>query len=305
VAKRMQIGRRSEWSCEVAKRMQIGRRVNGAALRGVPLVPWRRRGFARPLLVAELLIVFALLRVYDWVKAAAAEKGVPAQGHAETLVRVERTVHVYFEPALDHLLARHLTLSWVASWYYQFAHIGVALTVLALCYVRWPTIYRPARNTLVATNVVGLVVFVLYPVMPPRLLPGAGFIDAVALAGFGTTHGGPVPADQYAAMPSLHVAWSLWAAVVLIVAARRRWAGWLALLYPATTTLVVLATGNHYLLDVVAAVGTVAIAAAGLGLRRATPAARIARGSAAGGTPGPCADQPPTPPGEASYPVAV
>jgi membrane-associated phospholipid phosphatase len=269
-----------------------------------PFSALRRRGAARPLLFGELLIVFALLRVYDWVKSAASEKGVPAQGHAQTLVHAERGLHVYIEPSLDHALAAHPTLSLIASWYYQFAHIGVALAVLALCYVRWPTIYRQARNTLVATNVVGLVVFVLYPVMPPRLLPGAGFVDAVALAGFGSTHGGPVPADQYAAMPSLHVAWALWAAVVLTVGARRRWIGWLAFLYPATTTVVVIATGNHYLLDVVAAAVMVAIAAAGLGLRRGTRAARIAQrrevAVAVGADPG----EPPQP-GESSYPIAV
>lgn len=238
------------------------------ATAAAPATVARRVPRRRPPLAGELLIVFGLLRVYDWVKGVVAGEGAFAHGHAGTLVHAERLLHLYLEPGMDHWLAREHGLSLVASWYYQFAHIPVALGVLALCYVRWPWLYRPARNTLLATNVVGLVTFLWYPVMPPRLLPGGGFVDSVAQAGFGGNHGGPVPADQFAAMPSLHVAWALWAALVVVVACPARRAARLAYAYPVLTIAVVLTTGNHYLLDVLAAAATVLAAAALLGLRR-------------------------------------
>ena len=61
---------------------------------------------------------------------------------------------------------------------------------------------------LVWINGLGMAVFLVLPVMPPRLLPGTSYLDQVAAAGFGSDHGGPVTADQYAAMPSLHIAWA-------------------------------------------------------------------------------------------------
>jgi hypothetical protein len=108
-------------------------------------------------------------------------------------------------------------------------------------------------------------VFAVFPVAPPRLLPGGGFFDSVADAGFGTNHG-PIPADQYGAMPSLHLAWATWAALT-VFAMTRHWAPRLLLVsHVAVTAYVVQATGNHYLLDVASGVllGGVAVGATGV-----------------------------------------
>jgi membrane-associated phospholipid phosphatase len=151
--------------------------------------------------------------------------------------------------------------------------------VLAWCWWRRPELYRPARNALVAVNVAGLAVFLLLPVAPPRLLPGYGFVDAVAQAGFGTTHGGPVPADQYGALPSLHLAWAVWSAVMVMRMLPRTRLRFLCWLYPITVTAVVVVTGNHYLLDALAGTA-VALAALALSQGSATYFARKARAEA-------------------------
>jgi membrane-associated phospholipid phosphatase len=157
-------------------------------------------------------------------------------------------------------LVGHHTLLLITSWWYQLAHLTVTLVVLGLCYLRRPDAYRGARNALVVTNVVGLVVFYLYPVMPPRLLPGGGYVDTVAAAGFGSSHTGPVPADQYAAMPSLHLAWAVWTASVGMLLLARHRARLLWLLYPVVTATAVVVTANHYVLDVVAGVAVAVVA---------------------------------------------
>jgi membrane-associated phospholipid phosphatase len=128
------------------------------------------------------------------------------------------------------------------------------MAVLACCYLWFPQLYRSARNSLALTNCVGMLVFVLLPVMPPRLLPHAGFIDSVAVAGYGIEHGGPVEPAQFAAMPSLHLAWAMWVAVVLFAMLKGRARRSLVFIYPALTTVAVIATGNHYILDVVAGI---------------------------------------------------
>jgi membrane-associated phospholipid phosphatase len=206
----------------------------------------------RPHLLGELLIVFVLLRVYDMARARAEVRQGAALQHGQAILDLERWLHIDLELATNVWVTSHQALSLTASYFYQFAHVTVTLAVLGLCWWRRPEIYRAARNALVITNVVGLTVFMLLPVAPPRLLPGEGFVDAVALAGFGTTHGGPVPADQYGALPSLHLAWAVWATVIamrMLASSRYRRLCWL---YPVLVTVGVVVTGNHYLLDAVA-----------------------------------------------------
>jgi membrane-associated phospholipid phosphatase len=64
---------------------------------------------------------------------------------------------------------------------------------------------------------------------------------------------GPVDqiSNQYAAMPSLHVAWAAWCAFVIIACSRRRWLRWLALAHPVITLVAIVSTANHYFLDAV------------------------------------------------------
>jgi membrane-associated phospholipid phosphatase len=215
----------------------------------------------RPSWVGELLVVLTLLWVYDWVKQIAAKHGGPALGHGLDVVRGEKRVGLFIEPHLNRWITEHSWLSSATSYYYQFEFYTVAFIVLGFCWWSRPHIYRWARNALVLTNVVGLVVFVIYPTMPPRLLPGTQFTDSVAEAGFGSDHGGPIPADQYAAMPSLHAAWAIWVAVVLALVVRRRWPRLVVFAYPLVTTFAVMATANHYLFDVFAGAATIAFCA--------------------------------------------
>lgn len=206
----------------------------------------------RPNLVGELLIVFVLLRVYDMARAKAEVRKLPAIANGETILDLERWLRLDVELAMNLWVTSQERLSLLCSHLYQFAHVSVTLSVLGWCWWRRPELYRSARNALVTINVIGLTVFLLLPVAPPRLLPGYGYVDSVAQAGFGTTHGGPIPADQYGALPSLHLAWAIWATIIatrmLAPSARRHWC-WL---YPVTITVIVVVTGNHYLLDAVA-----------------------------------------------------
>jgi hypothetical protein len=221
----------------------------------------------RPHVLGELLVVLCLLRVYDLARGHGAVRQVQALSHGETIMRIERALHIDVEHGLNLWVTSHRLLSLVASDLYQFAHVTVTLSVLAWCWWRRPDLYRAGRNALVGINLVGLAVFFLLPVAPPRLLPGYGFVDAVAAAGFGTTHGGPVPADQYGALPSLHLAWAVWATVMVMrMLPVSRWRR-LVWLYPAAVTAIVVVTGNHYLLDAVAgtAVALSALAATSSG----------------------------------------
>jgi membrane-associated phospholipid phosphatase len=224
-------------------------------VRPASLAPERRPvRVRRPALLGELIVVLVLVKVYDQVRALEAARAGTALHNAHGVLAVERWLHLDVELSANHWMAGHHTLSLVMSWWYQLAHLTVTLAVLGWCYLRRPDAYRSARNALVLTNVAGLAVFFVLPVMPPRLLPGGGYVDSVAAAGFGSSHTGPVPADQYAAMPSLHLAWAVWTASVAMLLLSRYRLRVLLVLYPAVTAVAVVVTGNHYVLDVLAGV---------------------------------------------------
>jgi len=208
----------------------------------------------RPWIIGEIVVVLLLLRVYDTIRAHAEVRAKVALNNGWELLHAERWLHIDLEHSVNRWTSEHHLVSLAASYWYQFFHITVTLIVLLWCYWRRPGSYRRARNALILTNVFGLAFFVLYPAAPPRFLPGAGFVDAVAQAGFGSDHGGPVSADQYGAFPSLHLAWAVWTAVVAHRLTKNKWLSRLWLGYPLITASVVVATGNHYVLDVLAGI---------------------------------------------------
>jgi hypothetical protein len=125
--------------------------------------------------------------------------------------------------------------------------------------------YAWARTMLVVLTGTCLLLQMI-PVAPPRMLPDAGFVDTGLL--YGQSIYGPFGsgiADQLSAMPSVHVGWAVLIAFVVLTVSRSRWR-WLVLLDPVLTTLVVVATANHYWLDGIVAclvlAGAVAVASA-------------------------------------------
>ncbi len=232
------------------------RHVSGVTL------PWALPARRSPLWVEALVIVW-LCWVYDAVNNLAPVRLHAALAHGWGVLHLERTLGLDPEVALNRWLTGHHTLGLLLSDYYDNAHFIVTLGLLGWLWYRRADIYRPLRNMLVAINVIGFVVFWLYPTAPPRLLAGSGFSDVVASThALGGWHTGPlsVVANQFAALPSLHMAWAVWCSLAMWSLSTRLWARCAAVLYPCITCLAVLATGNHYLLDVLAGVATTALA---------------------------------------------
>ncbi|HTA32293.1 MAG TPA: phosphatase PAP2 family protein [Solirubrobacteraceae bacterium] len=198
--------------------------------------------------------------VYDAVTNLAPLRVHAALAHGADILRIERSLGIDPEHTLDRWLAAHHTLGLAVSDYYDNAHFIVTLGLLGFLWWRRADIYRPLRNALVLANVLAFVVFWLYPVAPPRMLHG--FTDVVAEThAIGSWHSGALAsaANQLAAMPSLHIAWAVWCTVVLWRVSTRRWVRTLAVLYPCVTAFAVLATGNHYVLDVLGGLATIGL----------------------------------------------
>jgi hypothetical protein len=230
----------------------------------------------RPRWWGELVVVAWLAVLYDTVTNLAPAREALALAHGRALLSFEHSLGIDPELTLNRWLSHHHTLGAIASYYYDNAHFVVTLGLLGWLWWRRADIYRPLRNALVAINVLGLLVFWLCPVAPPRMLVGSGFSDVVAASHtLGSWHTGSLAADadQFAAMPSLHLAWAAWCGLVIWRVTSRRWARGVAVLYPCSVAVAVLSTGNHYLLDVLAGLAT---CAAAVGLVWLASAARAA-----------------------------
>ncbi|MFJ9902661.1 phosphatase PAP2 family protein [Streptomyces sp. NPDC101152] len=193
-----------------------------------------------------------------------------AVDHGLAILRVEKFLHINAEHPLNRLFTREAWLGIPADFWYASLHYLVTPAILVWLFRSRAVHYRAARTWLMTSTFMGLIGFTLLPTCPPRLLSaGQGFVDTMAQYSSYGWWGGAASApkglghmtNQYAAMPSLHVGWALWCGVMLWRHGRTRTARVAAVVYPLLTTLVVMGTANHYLLDAVAGA---AVMAAGL-----------------------------------------
>jgi len=243
-----------EWAVALPEAIGKGPRAKSRALAAVQ---------ERPRWWLELLTIAWLAWVYDAINNLAPLHNSVAFAHARGLLSLEHDLHLTPELTLNHWLASHHTLGAVLSNYYDNAHFIVTLGLLGWLWWKRADIYRPLRTALVLMNVLGLVIFWLYPLAPPRML--VGFSDVVAnTSAFASFHSGSLAhaANQYAAMPSLHMAWAVWCSLVMWRLSSRLWVRAAAVLYPCATCVAVLSTGNHFVLDVFAGLATAALALA-------------------------------------------
>lgn len=202
--------------------------------------------------------------IYDWINNLAAVRQALAERNGASVLRVERSLRIDPEHALNAWLATHHALTKVVVFYYENAHAGVTFALFGWLWWRRPDILPPLRAALIAANVVALAVFWSFPVAPPRMLAQPQFQDLVAvvhgLGAFWPVGASAVDSNQLAALPSLHLAWAVWSSVVVFELTRSRLVRGAALLYPLLTAFAVMATANHYALDALsgAALGGVA-----------------------------------------------
>jgi PAP2 superfamily len=225
------------------------------------------------------VLVAVLLAAYEEIRWHMVQAGGAAASHALSVVSAERTLGLFHERAVQALFTPWDSVTDAFNTYYGGTHFLVPAAILAWLLLRHPERYARARTALAVMTAVAFVCFWIYPVAPPRLLPASfGFVDTLRAAGAGHLEGSLIntAGDQYASMPSLHVAWAVWCALALYPMFRHWALRVLVVAYPVVTTLVVVATGNHYFLD--AAAGTLL---AGLVW------AVVSRAARTGGKPGP------------------
>ncbi|WP_228991537.1 phosphatase PAP2 family protein [Streptomyces sp. DH8] len=215
----------------------------------------------RPRWWTELPLIAVVYALYSVGRLLVRGDVTTAVDHGLAILRLEQALHLNAEHPLNRLFTTTPSLGIPADFAYASLHYAVTPAVLIWMFRRRSALYRSARIWLMNSTLLGLVGFSLMPTCPPRLLDAShGFVDTMAQysaygwwgAGASAPRGLSGMTNQYAAMPSLHVGWSLWCGILLWRHGRHPLVRVVGIAYPLLTTLIVMGTANHYFLDAVA-----------------------------------------------------
>jgi len=207
-------------------------------------------------LLRQVLLFAGAFLLYDLVRGLAGHPGYYKPfGDAMKIIDFERTIHIFVEPSINAWVQNVHWLTHIADWVYLNGHFLVTLGALAFIYTRRNDSFYFIRNVLMVSMAIALVGYWLYPTAPPRLMPEWGFTDTVSqlvTSGKGWSDNTPAGAffNTYAAVPSMHICFALIIGVSMSRLVRRRWGRIAWRLYPVLVTFVVVATANHFFIDV-------------------------------------------------------
>jgi membrane-associated phospholipid phosphatase len=229
--------------------------VKGVVTAGRRYLP---RGWADLGFQVALWLGFGL--AYQVARGVADRDPTRAFSNALRVIDFEQRAAGLYELSAQRLVDSSALLEKIASWTYWNSEFTVISATLLFVYLRRNWAFVRFRNAILATNLLGLVGYVALPTAPPRMFPSYGFFDPL------TTHESSLvqlAANPYAAMPSLHAADALIVGVSMALVCKRLWARVLWAIWPAWVWFTVMATANHWWLDVA---GGILVALVGLAL---------------------------------------
>ena len=200
----------------------------------------------------ESSLLFVLYGLWQFAGSFTVMGTSGALPRARRLWDAERVLYLPSETDLQRLILPHPLLVQACNYYYDILHFPLLGACLIWLYTRHRADYPRIRTTVALFTGISLLIQ-LITVAPPRLLASTGMVDTAVQYGQSVyAWSGGFDADEFSAMPSVHVGWAVIVAVAVITVSRRRWR-WLAAAYPVVTLLVVVVTANHFWLDGIAA----------------------------------------------------
>jgi hypothetical protein len=220
-----------------------------------------------PDVLRQIGLFIAAFMLYDLVRGLVLGGNLYKPfGDATRIIDFERALHIFVEPTVQAWAENRHVLMAVLGWTYLNCHLFITLWAMVFIYVRRNSSFYFVRNALLLSMAIALAGYWLYPTAPPRLMARWGFTDPVSQlvtgsSGWPDNSAAGAFVNAYAAVPSMHVCFAAiigWAMARLV---SHRVARFIWLMYPALVTFVVIATANHFLVDVALGVLTAGIAA--------------------------------------------
>ena len=218
------------------------------------------RGINHRRLALEFVLLGAALGLYLTTRRLTMGSAIEAAENARNILHVEDLLGLDVEHELQRFILDSPFAVTLMNWIYVWGHWPVLAIAAVWLFANHRPEFSLFRNALIISGLLGLVVFALFPVMPPRLL-GTGMVDTVAQ--WSSSYHilqPPSLVNQYAAVPSFHVGWNVLVAIAIFRACPNSDWRYLALIGPVAMISSVVLTGNHYVLDAVAGIIVVALA---------------------------------------------
>ena len=230
-----------------------------------------------PFVLGQAGLVLLGVLVYFRVRGLTQGSALLAREHAHDIVRFERSLGIHVEPWLQDLVAQSETVQTVANWIYIWGHWPFIIVTMVWLAWHHREVFLRLRDAMLVSGALGMAIFVGYPVAPPRLA-NLGLVDTVTEQSRAYRFLQP-PAfvNQYAAMPSLHAGWDLLVGMAIFTAASSVLLKVIGVAMPVLMAFAVVATANHYLVDVAAGIALVLVGhAVALWLEKRRPRRRRA-----------------------------
>jgi len=203
-----------------------------------------------PAAVRETALLSLALFLYLFVRNLIRDKADIAFVNANRLIDLERWFGVFVEPRFQAWALGHGWLITAANWVYVWAYWPTLAGTMLWLFLKHRDVLPDYRNALLVSGAIGLIGFATFPLAPPRFLSGHGFVDTVAMGSdaYATLYPSSV-ANWYAAMPSLHVGWTLLMGIALVRQARHPLIRGIGITLPLAMFAATVLTANHYLAD--------------------------------------------------------
>ena len=228
-----------------------------------------RRPFARHPWTFEVSLFALALLIYQASRALVIGQPSTAFENAAGIIDFEKSSGIFVETSIQGWVLAHIQVAEALNYFYLYAHWTITPLFFIWLYKRRRRVYPYVRNAFFAANGIALIVFMLYPVAPPRLAGARdGFVDTLHKVSDVDLHGGVFAGwfNPHAAVPSMHFGYALMIGMVGLVLLRSWPLRLIALAYPAVVFLTITGTANHYVLDSVAGGLVVALGFAGVWL---------------------------------------
>ena len=244
-------------------RMLIPKRIRSSPTQpGLPLIE-RSRLTVTPIAtffwkIREIFVILGAYLAYMFArKVILGDIESVAFDNASKLVSFQEKLGVLLEPHWQSWVIDHVSWAAIAlNWAYFMTFVPIIALTAVILYFKDRSRYLYYRNVIMLSFVVALLVFILFPLAPPRLLPGF-MIDTIATYG-PSQYGGREMAwfyNVYAAMPSLHFGWTILIGALFFNSSGTKLFKVLGVAYPTLTFFAITITGNHYILDAVGGAG--------------------------------------------------
>jgi membrane-associated phospholipid phosphatase len=206
--------------------------------------------------VFEIGLVVGLFMAYFATRGIVSGRAADAFHNAHQLMELQNWMGISWELGFQSWVLQYDWMIWALNSIYVYTHMPALILFAIWVFVWHHNWYQEIRNIFLGMLAVGLLVYTLIPLAPPRFFTSSGFVDTLAMYSSVDYHQNSIEMlyNPYAAMPSLHVGFAVFVGIGIIVIGQTPVRWFIGILFPLLMSLAVIGTGNHFVLDVVAGV---------------------------------------------------